>query len=91
MLTKIRFFMKGVRFTTDIFFIFLVWALVEKNVRVKNELEQLKNDRSLDSKTPCKNYKMSHHPKGRPVKIDIPKNPIGFAYEYSNNSEESCD
>lgn len=85
MLTKIRFFMKGVHFTTDIFFVFIVWVLAEKNLRIENELKEFK-DNSYNS------YKTSHHPKGKPVPTEKAKHPIGFTAIYSDSEEleNSC-
>ena len=93
MLTKVRFFMKGVHFTTDIFFIVLVWALVEKNQRIENELEDIKNNSYYGKKTSYSSYKTSHHPKGKPVPTQKAKYPIGFATTYPTDeeSEKTCD
>ena len=87
MLTKVRFFIKGAHFTTDIFFIFLIWALAKKHMRIEKELEELKNNSYYGKKIPYSSYKTSHHPKGKPVPTQKAKYPIGFAATYSTDEE----
>ena len=86
MLTKVRFFIKGAHFTTDIFFIFLIWVLAKEHIRIENELKELKTNNS-NKKAPYISYKSSNHPKGKPVPTQKAKYPIGFASTYPTDEE----
>lgn len=73
---KIRFFLKGVRTSFDLVFIFTIWALAEKNTRLENELKELKDSLHPTHYTP---YSYKKHPKSGPVPKEKPNYPVGFA------------
>ncbi len=75
-MNKIRFFLKGVHTSFDLFFIFIIWGLVKKNISLEDELKELKDS---SRQTHCTPYSYKKHPKSGPVPKEKPNYPIGFA------------
>ena len=82
MFTKVKFFLKGVRFSSEIVMIICVWALARKTLRLEDELDEVNNAKSSYSfnKPNCEStsYTKVKCPKGKKVPKQKPKNPIGF-------------
>ena len=73
MLLKTKFFLKGVKFSVEVFMILAVWAYYNQNERLKKELDEVKSKKSSYT-----SYYYKKHPKSGPVPKEKPKNPIGF-------------
>lgn len=70
---KIKFFLKGVKFSVEAFMILLILAYDHKIRCLEEELDEVKS-----KKSPCTPYHNKKYPKSGPVPKEKPKNPIGF-------------
>lgn len=70
---RIRFFIKGMHTTFDLVLIATIWALVEKNTRLENEIKD------LTKQNPRSPYSFKKQSTTKSVPKEQAKYPIGFA------------
>jgi len=82
MFTKVKFFLKGVRFSSEVVMAICVWALTRRAIRLEDELDEINNAKISYSfsKPNCEtnSYVKVKCPKGKKVPKQTPNNPIGF-------------
>ena len=74
MIKSVKYWFSGFRFASDVFLIFIVWAMTMALKKTEDELNELKKSPTYFTK-PRTN---SSHTKGKSISYSEPENPIGF-------------
>ena len=78
MIKSVKYWFGGFRFASDVFLIFILWAMTMALKKTEDELNELKDGPRYSGYRSKKVSTNSSHPKGKSVPYSKPENPVGF-------------